>query len=162
MDENLTRDLFGGVTTLPSGRRGRPSHRWSQSNADRVILGLALGYSDEQIASGLGVSVPTLRKYYFSDLKRREMQRTRFELWRAEVLAKEAGEGNVGAMRELGKIVEKRDRRLAEERMKGAGDGQASTAPVGKKEAARRRAEKLEKPGGSGWGDLLRPGGEVH
>ena len=148
-NENLGVDLFGELTTLPSGRRGRPAHRWTSGNADRVIMGLVLGYSDEEIAFGLGVSVPTLRKYYFSQLKHREMQRTRFELWRAETLAKMAAE-NVGAMRELGKIVEKRDRHLASERLKRLeGDGKK----LGKKEARDARAAEITQ--GS---DLLRPG----
>lgn len=121
-----------------------------------------MGYSDSEIANGLGVSVPTLRKYYFSELKRREMQRARFELWRAETLAKEAGQGNVGAMRELGKILEKRDRRLAEERVKAAGDARPREEPIGKKEAARRAAEAAAEKPGSGWGDLLKPGGGLH
>ena len=140
MSENLTVDLFGDVTTLPSGRRGRPSHRWSQSNANRVIMGQAMGYTDEEIAAGLGVSLPTLRKYYFSELKRRQMQRTRFELWRAETLAEQARTGNVGAMKELGKLMERRDQFLADAQFRDEGDD-APAAKLGKKEQARQDAE---------------------
>lgn len=153
-DENLTRDLFGDLTTLPSGRRGRPAHRWSQGNADRVIMGLAMGYSDQEIAEGLGVSLPTLRKYYFSELKRRDMQRSRFELWRAETLAKKARDGDVGAMKELTRIVDRRDRQLLHEKMQAAGD---DSPPEGKKEARRRAAaETIDE------NDLLKPGFGPH
>ncbi|WP_347311376.1 hypothetical protein [Defluviimonas sp. SAOS-178_SWC] len=138
MAENLATDLFGDLVTLPSGRRGRPAHCWTKSNADKVILGLAMGYSDPEIASGMGISLPTLKKYYFSELKRRDMQRTRFELWRAKVLADEANAGNVGALKELGKVVEKRDRHLAEQRLRS--EPSQRDEPVGKKEAARRAA----------------------
>lgn len=161
MGENLTRDLFGGLSALPSGRRGRPAHRWSQSAEDRVLLALAMGYSDAEIARGLGISAPTLRKHYFSTLKRRDMQRCRFELWRAETLAQQAKSGNVGAMKELGKIFETRDRRIAEERLRAAGDG-AKPLEIGKKEAERRAAEKVVKDGSDGWGDLLDPTAGLH
>lgn len=156
MDENLVTDLFGDVCTMPSGRRGRPAHRWSKSNADRVILGLAMGYSDDEIAAGLGVSKPTLRKYYFSELKRRDMQRTRFELWRAETLALLAGDGNVGAMKELGKLLEKRDLHLAEKRVRERAGDEDQGEKLGKKEAARRAARQTAE--GNGWDGLLNPG----
>lgn len=125
-------------------------------------MGLVLGYSDPEIARGLGVSVPTLKKYYFSELKRREMQRSRFELWRAEVLAKEAAGGNVGAIKELGKIVEKRDRHIADERLRAAGTDDHSPEKVGKKEAARRAAEQVAESSEGGWGNLLDPSAGVH
>lgn len=134
----LVEDLFGDVVTLPSGRRGRPAHRWSKSSADKVILALAGGYSHEDIAKGLGISQPTLRKYYFSELKQ-QGQRTRFEFWRMHNLAEQANAGNVGAMKELGKIMDKRDRHLAEKEFR---DGKPDREEqLGKKEAARRAAE---------------------
>lgn len=157
--EKLTTDLFGDVVTLPSGRRGRPSHCWTKSNADRVIIGLAMGYTDAEIASGLGVSLPTLRKYYFSDLKRREMQRTRFELWRAEQLARQAGDGNVGAMKELGKLIETRDRKRALDEYRDDDEDQVADERLGKKELARRAAAEItDGDKGGDWGDLVRPG----
>jgi hypothetical protein len=134
-----TIDLFGDCVTLPSGRRGRPSHQWSKSNADKVIMGLALGYKAEEIAQGLHISLPTLRKYYFSELRAASMQRIRFELWRAKILADEANKGNVGAFKELGKIMEKRDRLAAEQALKDQ-PADAAAEPIGKKEAARRAA----------------------
>lgn len=105
-------------------------------------MGLALGYEREEIAKGLHISLPTLRKYYFSELQAADMQRTRFELWRATVLAAEANKGNVGAIKELGKIAEKRDRLAAERALRDQAPEEDSD-PIGKKEAARRAAAKL-------------------
>lgn len=151
--ENLTRDLFGDVCTLPSGRRGRPAHRWSQSNNDRVIIGLALGYSDAEIASGLGVSVPTLKKYYFSTaLKMRAMQRARYELWRAQTLAAQANDGNVSAMRELQAIFDARDRKTALRRMTETQEN--APQRLGKKEVAEQAAVSAGE--GTEWGDDLK------
>lgn len=141
-DDNLMVDLFGDLTTLPSGRRGRPAHRWSKSNADRVILGLALGYSDAEIASGLGVSPPTLRKHYFSELKRREMQRARFDLWRLHKLAELSNDGNVSALKELNKITDRRDREAIDRKVREQNDANPKR---GKKEEAQKRAEQAAK-----------------
>jgi hypothetical protein len=154
MTGEIVTDLFGGLRQLPSGGRGRPAHRWSQDKEDRVLLGLAMGYSDAEIALGLEISVPTLRKHYFSALKRREMQRTRFELWRADVLARQANLGNVGAVKELGKIMERRDRYLADLRLQGRGEPEPKK---GKKELRREAAERAAEGAADGWGDLLNP-----
>ncbi|UWQ16146.1 hypothetical protein K3551_09360 [Jannaschia sp. M317] len=144
--EILTEDLFGGLRTLPSGRRGRPAHCWSQENENIVILALAQGYSDAEAARALGISLPTLRKYYFSTLKMRDMQRTRQELWLLARLAEQVNAGNVGAMKEMKKQMAARDRVLAERALKQSED-EAPSMPVGKKEQARRDAEQaIEDP----------------
>lgn len=103
-------------------------------------MGLALGYVDAEIAAGLGISLPTLRKYYFSVLKLRQMQRTRFELWRATTLAAQAADGNVGAMKELDKLMVRRDQHFAELAFKGNDNVQATV--LGKKEQARLDADE--------------------
>lgn len=158
-DANLSRDLWGNLRAMPSGGRGRPSHCWSQENENRVLLGLAMDYRDAEIASGLGISVPTLRKHYFSALKRRDMQRMQFELWRAEILANEANAGNVTAIRELAKLMDKRDRLRAMREHDGAEKAPRKAPVLGKKERAQEQAgEDLQ----SGWdGDLL-PGNWSH
>lgn len=153
-------DLFGQAVTLPSGARGRPSHRWSVENENRVLLGLAMGLSTAEIANGLGISTPTLRKHYFSALKRREMQRTRFELWRGAVLADQAQNGNIGAMRELGKIIDRHDaRQAARELTEAQGDAPAPRMPKGKKEQARLEAQ--EALSSDEWGHDLIPTGTI-
>ena len=114
-----------------------------------MILGLAMGYRDEEIAAAIGVSLPTLRKYYFSELQRRDMQRLRVDLRMVETLAVQAESGNVAAVRELGKAMERRDRKIAEERLKQIPEAQKA----GKKESARMEAKRA-----AAGDDLLRPG----
>ena len=53
-------DLFGDPVRVP-GRRGRPQHVASQRNRDKVVMLLALGWSNDRIANALVVSLPTLR-----------------------------------------------------------------------------------------------------
>ncbi|WP_232281618.1 hypothetical protein [Sagittula stellata] len=118
-----------------------------------MILGLAMGFSDDQLANGLGVSVPTLRKYYFSVLKRRTMQRDRFELWRMETLAEQANAGNTGAIREMGKIMERRDKARLAAALAAGGKSKDPGKKAAAKEAAKQAASE-------GWGGLLSPGYE--
>lgn len=157
-DREIVPDLFGGARALPTGRRGRPAHRWSTENENRVLLGLALGYTNAEIASGLGISVPTLREHYSFALKRREMQRVRFELWRAQLLANLANDGNVGAIKELGKVLDRRTRILADQRMRDLDDGtgDAKAEPLGKKARAAEAAAQIAEGDAGDWGDLLK------
>lgn len=119
---------------------------------------LALGWSNERIANAIHCSVPTLRKHYFSELKRRDMQRDRFDAWRLEKVMEQAEAGNVGAQRLLNQMVEKNDMMLAAARMRDAG-GDDDEARLGKKERARREAQALaERNDVDGWGGDLSPG----
>ncbi|SHI90818.1 hypothetical protein [Wenxinia saemankumensis] len=143
-DEKIVNDMFGVPCTQPSGRRGRPAFRWSLEAENRVRLGLALGHKPLAVAHSVGIkSMPTFRKYFSSALQEAAMHRDAFEIWQAQLLADLANAGNVGAIKELRRIAEKRDRLLAEERMRELGD-EDDDAPVGKKEAQRRAALELE------------------
>ena len=154
-------DLFGDPVRLPGGRRGRPAHRACQKNRNKVMLLLAMGWSNERIANAIHCSVPTLRKHYFSELKNRDIQRDRFDAWRFEKAIEQADAGNVGAQRLLNQLVEKNDQQLATTRFRDAqeqGKGKAAR-PLGKKEQARRDAGRVaDGGGGDGWGDDLKPG----
>lgn len=46
-------------------KRGRPAHEFSESIAKQVRLLSGYGLIDDEIAAVIGVSTPTLRKYYF-------------------------------------------------------------------------------------------------
>jgi len=114
-----------------------------------------MGWSQERIANALHTSVPTLRRYYFSVLKTRAIQRDRFDAWQIERAMDLAAAGNVGAMRLLDRLVEKNDARVAAVRM-ARSDVVERDEPIGKKEAARRAAERAVDA--SIWGDDLKPG----
>ena len=152
------RDLFGDLVTLASGRRGRPAHEATQKNRNKVIMLLAMGWNNERIAHALHVSLPTLRKHYFSELRAREMQRDRFDAWRFETLADKAGTGDVSAMKELGRMVERNDR------MRAAAifdeDDLPKKQPEGKKAQAKMAAKDALRD--DAWGGDLLPGGSVN
>lgn len=130
-------DLFGLPVLAKVERRGRPKHVPSSENRNRVNMLLALGWSNERISGALGITPPTLRRYYFSELKYREVARDRLDMRRAELLWKQVEQGNVGAMREFSRFVDKNDMMKAESDM-GAPDAPAEK--VGKKAIDRQRA----------------------
>ncbi|AVO39607.1 hypothetical protein C6Y53_02090 [Pukyongiella litopenaei] len=148
-------DLFGDPVRLPSGRRGRPAHRYSQKNANKIMMLLALGWSVERVAAGCHISVPTLKKYYFSVLKTRAIQRDRLVAWQFERLMELAAAGNVSALKELQQMIERNDRMAASASLRDEADA-PQPEKLGKKEQARRAAMEATEHGE--WGSLLSGG----
>lgn len=102
-------DLFGDPVPANHGGRGRPAHIPTRANRDKVLLGLALGWSGERIARGLGITLPTLRAHYAAQLKTRDLARDRMDLRIVEKLFEGVNSGNVGAIKELRKVIERND-----------------------------------------------------
>ena len=139
MGENLGRDLFGDPILPVSEARGRPEHSWSLENSNKVLLAFARGLSVKDAATAIGVSVPTLRKHYFAEVKKRTDARLRMEMTQLTRLNAAAAEGNVTAEKELFKRLEKAA--LADLADRVANRGRAAPTPrLGKKEAAKAAA----------------------
>ena len=100
---------------------------------------LAFFFKNEGIANALHVTAPTLRKHYFRELKSREEMRDRLDAARAMRLWTEAERGNVAAMREFGKLMERNDLMLYGQTVQPR--ARKSDKP-GKKEAALIAAHK--------------------
>jgi hypothetical protein len=152
-------DLFGDPVPANHGRRGRPAHMPSQENANKVRLLLALGWSNDRIAAALFVTLPTLRKHYFSELKFREVMRDRMDARIAQRLWDEGVEkGNVAAIKEFRKLVERNDVMVGQRDFitgqRPAAEPQPRREPkLGKKEEAARAAETAGFD--TGWGKDL-------
>ncbi len=104
---------------------------------------VALGWTNPRIATALGVALPTLHKYYFYELRQREVARDRLELRRLELAWELAEKGNVGAFKEFGKLVERNDRMELERELATAPKRDEKAAPaerVGKKVMDEMRA----------------------
>jgi hypothetical protein len=148
-------DLFGDPIRLPCGRRGRPKHVATQQKRNKVMVLLALGWSNERIANAIHASLPTLRRYYFSELKFRGIQRDRFDAWQFEKIIEQVESGNVGAMRLLSQLTEKNDMMAAAARMRNDPVDKPESK-LGAKEIARRAAD--DAVNADEWNDLLHPG----
>ena len=152
-------DLLGDPIPANHAGRGRPPHIPTTRNRNKVRLLLAMGWLDGRIASALRITKATLKKHYFVDLRHRDEARDALEGERLQLLFEAAKKGNVGAMRELGRVLEKLD--LANwhpgrEAAAGAADqqpGAAKSKPLGKKEQAELDAETAHE--GTSWAQHL-------
>lgn len=128
-------DLFGNPFVAKPTKRGRPAHEVTKRNRNRVSMLLALGWSTLRIAAVLNITLPTLHKYYFYELKQRESARDALDARRLEIAWDLAESGNVGALKEFGKLMERNDRMEVEREMGSKPDSVAPAAveKIGKK-----------------------------
>jgi hypothetical protein len=132
-------DLFDDPVPANWGQRGRPEHIPTQKNRNRVSMLVALGWSNKRIAAALFVTLPTLRKHYFSELKYREVARDRLNANLATQLWSLFMDGNVAAGKEFRKLLEMNDR-MEVERAMGSPPPSTREERVGKKEIDKQRA----------------------
>lgn len=156
MSENF--DLLGDPIPEGHGKRGRPTHIATVKNRNKVIMLLALGWANPRIAKALGITPPTLKKNYFRELKVRDDARDRLDASLADMLWDAAKSGNVAAMKEFRKLVERNDLMLAQTSFAGEkSDTKDTTAKRGKKEEAAEAATSAGE--NTEWGsDLQYPG----
>ena len=149
-------DLFGDPVPSNWGERGRPEHVPTQQNRNRVSLLVALGWTNVRIAAALFVTQPTLRKHYFSELKFREVARDRLVAQIGVKLLDGVNEGNVSAIREFQKYLERNDLMQygqTRQPQKPAGDKASKAEKVGKKAAALAAAHQPD--AGTPLGELM-------
>jgi hypothetical protein len=140
-DENLGTDLFGDPVLPRHEGRGRPEVVWTRENSNKVLLAFARGLSVKEAATAIGVSAPTLRKVYFSEVAKRAAARLRMETVQLERLNAQAQAGNVTAEKELFKQLERLRQRDQVRVM--APEPTAKPERLGKKAAAARTAEQV-------------------
>jgi len=136
-DEILGVDLFGNPFVPRHEGRGRPPHVPTRETRNRVILCLVRELSLKDTASVIGISVPTLREHYSSELAMRATAALRMEMRQLERLNAAADGGNVAAEKELWVRLEKlrlRDKHRA------AAPAPAKQPKLGKKAEAEQRA----------------------
>ena len=145
-EDSGDRDLFGEPVGEPVDPRGRPKHRVTVENRSKVSALRAAGMSRDDIAAVIGVSLPTLAKYYFDELNAGVAKERAAAMM---LLRSSAYGGNVTAQKAWIRI-------LAE----GQGVPPVPRQPadpdleLGKKEKALRDAKTADL--GSAWGDLVR------
>lgn len=153
-------DLFGNPVREGFGRRGRPPYEPTERDRNKVKLLLALGWSIGRIANALTVSTATVKRYFRAELKARDAMRDRLDARRFQIAMEQANAGNVGALKELGKMIERSDMMLVDAKLRDDQErdpsATAKTEKVGKKEAARVAAQVAGE--GSEWGHDLLPG----
>lgn len=107
MAENF--DLFGHPVRGSFGKRGRPPYEPTERDRNKIKLLLALGWSIARMANGLGVSSATVKRYFRAELRERDGMRDRLDARRFEIAMDQANAGNIQALKELGKMIERSD-----------------------------------------------------
>ena len=107
-------DLFGYPDRPGRGKKGRPTFTPTLRDHNRVRLLLAMGWANQRIASALEISLPTLQKYFRAELAERELMADRLEARRLELAMEQANTGNISALRELGRLIERQEAALAD------------------------------------------------
>lgn len=161
MAENV--DLLGWPIPEPK-ESGRPEHVPTPENINKVMMLLVFKKTNAEIAKALGISQPTLRKHYLQQLQQRRVARLQLDATRWAGLYAKVLAGDVGAMKELGKVLEAHDRAELAANF-GADTHQRREreprAPkLGKKQQAQLEAENAGAD--SDWGDDLVPGGRIN
>lgn len=128
-------NLFGDPIPDGMGKRGRPPHVPTQQNRNKIILLLAQGWPDARISGALGITVPTLRKYYFRELRTRDVARDRVEAIGLLTLWDQARAGNTAAMKEFFRRHDAAMEPIFADRV------EAATDKLGKKERTKLEAE---------------------
>jgi hypothetical protein len=153
-------DLLGDPIPEGWGKRGRPQHIATQRNRNKVMLLLALGWNNERIAKALAITPPTLRRNYFRELKVRDDARDRLDAKVVDKLFTLVEAGNVSAIKEFRKLIERNDLMLGHQTFYGDGPAKPARehkapkpAKLGKKEEAALLAETAGQD--SDWGDDL-------
>ncbi|WP_210526368.1 hypothetical protein [Rubellimicrobium arenae] len=131
----------------PKAKRGRgqPPFEPTEADFDKVHMLLALDWTNEQIANALGISQPTLRKYFSAQIRERDRMRDRVEGERLASLYASAKAGRITAIRELGRVLGS-DEAAHEAALNRAASRPAAdkAAKLGKKEANRVAALDAE------------------
>lgn len=132
-------DLFGQPVKATQRGRGRPAHKRTRETVNRVILGLARGWTVGEVAQSIGVTIPTLRQHYSSELRRRTSMRLQMESVQLGRLNDQAEKGNVGAEKALMAALEKGRREQVATAF--AASTPAPKVQIGKKAAAAAAAK---------------------
>jgi hypothetical protein len=153
MTENL--DLLGDPIPENFGGRGRPPHIPTKENRNKVRLLLAFGWTNPRIARALRIAGATLRRHYFPELRQRDEAREQLEANHKYAIYRAAMGGNVGALKELGRLIDRDSFGRTMEDIERA-QREPRAPELGKKERAARAAETAGE--GTDWGGDLLPG----
>lgn len=151
-DDGQPKDLLGDPWTPPRDPRGRKRHKRLPQLAEKIAVLRGAGLTVEEIGARIGLSAPTLSKYYFREL---ESGAKLAQAVLAEAMWEKAKGGNVAAARYIREEFKKGEPAIpaARQRQTSTPAPPADT-PLGKKAQAEVAAKGAHE--GTGWGELLK------
>ena len=141
MTENF--DLWGHPIPEWKGQRGRPPYEPTEKDRNKIKLLLALGWSNRRIANAIGRSEATIKRYFRAELKERTSMRDRLEARRLEKAWELAESGNVGAMREFGRLLERNDRMEVERELGTPAKTKQETKPAASERIGKKQLDEI-------------------
>lgn len=135
-------DLLGDPIPEGFGRRGRPPHVPTDEKRLKVRVLLAFSDDEAEVAAGIGVSVPTLRKHYFRELKDKASARRQLKATLLYRLMEQSEQGNATAIEKLFKRLDRTE--LTELSQAVASRHEPKAAKLGKKEQRKVAAAEID------------------
>lgn len=139
-------DLLGAPVPANKGMKGKPQHAVSPENLVKAILLYAMRRTDLEVASALGITIPTLKKYYFSNSELQSIRRNARAFVEGELLARlnrDSLNGKTGATDKLLKRLDKAGLEGLSDRIKARGKAEKKPA-LGKKEQQKLNAAEIK------------------
>jgi predicted transcriptional regulator len=134
--------LFGLQPAERVRGRGRPAHVWDRQKSVRICNLFACGHTVETVAKVMGISQPTLRKVYFSEVGDREVMDLKVKSEQLARLTDAAIAGNVTAEKALAGMIHAEQTKQLGEHVKARGGKRAPAPPrIGKKEEQQNAAQ---------------------
>lgn len=137
--EDSRTDLFGNPIVPRKGGPGRPEVVWNQETSNKALLAFARGLTVNATAHLVDLSEPTFRKVYFREVELRKLARLKLEITMLAQLAAEAGKGNVTAIKELDRLL---DKQRSRDQAAAMASKPPAKAKVGKKVEAEQKAQQ--------------------
>lgn len=137
--------LFGPQPAERVRGRGRPAHTWDRQISVRICNLFACKHTVEMVARVIGISQPTLRKVYFSEVAAREVMDLKVKSEQLARLTDAAIAGSVSAEKALAGMIHGEQLRQLDQHVKSRTGERTSSGPrVGKKEERKQAAEGVE------------------
>lgn len=140
----MVEGLFGPQPAERVRGRGRPAHEWDRGISIRICNLFACGRSLDEVAAVIGISKPTLRKVYFSEVAARSVMALKVKSEQMARLTQAAIGGNVAAEKALAGMIQSERVAATADRIKDRGRTEEKAPAIGKKEAALEAATKAE------------------
>ena len=144
-------DLLGHPVPANKGEKARPQHAPRAENLEKIILLLGMGRSEADCAAAIGLSLPTMKKHYFSHPQVRLAKRHASVVLEGELLARLNAESLAGKTSATEKLLKRLDK------------ARLGPAPVAPTKAKKRKGVKEQRRdaaydagvGDDDWGPLL-------
>lgn len=148
-------NLFGEQLPANHGKVGKPQHVANAENRNKVMVLLAVGWTNARIASAIGISQPTLREHYSSELGLRRKAMDRVKATRFAMLFEQMKAGSVPAHKEFDRLMTKELLDIGAAKMA----KKPKEKPVGKKEEKKAKAPVAHE--NTDWADIVGGGGTI-